>query len=77
MIDWDSLSELGGGDSKKVGLCVIAEKMKICSYVHVGNILTHRIFPTGWTVSSVCIVPATDIIGINKGMEEGEWLGHV
>ena len=35
-------------DSNKVGLHVIAEKMKICSYLQVGKILIHRIFPTGW-----------------------------
>ena len=32
----------GGGDSnEKVGLQVIAEKMKICSCLHVGKILIH------------------------------------
>jgi len=51
--------------------------MKICSYLHVGKVLTHRMFPTGWMISSVFIVPATDLIGINKGREEGERLGHV
>jgi hypothetical protein len=41
--------------SKKVGLRV-SEKMKICSYLHVGKILTHRMCPTGWTISNICIV---------------------
>jgi len=27
--------------------------MEICSYKHVGKIITHRVFPTGWTISSV------------------------
>jgi hypothetical protein len=51
--------------------------MKMCSYLHVGKVIAHRMFPTGCMISSVYIVPATDIIRINKGREEGEWLGHV
>jgi hypothetical protein len=46
----------GGGDSKKGGLGV-AKKMKICSSIHAGKILTHRMFSAGWTVSCVSIVP--------------------
>jgi hypothetical protein len=34
--------------SNKVKLHVIAEMIKICSYLQVGKILTHRIFLTGW-----------------------------
>jgi hypothetical protein len=34
----------GGGYSKMIDLRV-AEKMKICSYLHVGKILYHRMFP--------------------------------
>jgi hypothetical protein len=34
--EWNFL--LGGGDTNnKVGLQVFAEKMKICSYIHVGK----------------------------------------
>ena len=60
MIYWDCFLWAGGcwGYSKKVGLRV-AEKMKMCSYLHMGKIITHRMFPTGWTISSVCIVPDT------------------
>jgi len=42
---------LGGGvieDSNKVKLHVIAEVIKICSYLQVGKILTLRMFQTGW-----------------------------
>jgi len=30
--------------------------MEMCSYLHVGKILIHRMFPTGWTISSVYTV---------------------
>ena len=51
---------VGGGEYyKKVGLRVIAENMKLCSYLHIGKILSHRIFPSVWTILSVYIVPAT------------------
>jgi len=43
----------GGGvgevSNKKVGLGVIAEKMEIYSYIHVGKIYIHTMFPKGWT----------------------------
>jgi hypothetical protein len=46
---------LGGGFgedfNKKVDLQVIAEKMKIYSYIRVGKIHMHRMFPKGWTNS--------------------------
>jgi hypothetical protein len=32
---------------KNVVLRVIAEKVKVCSYLCVGNILIHRMFPKG------------------------------
>jgi hypothetical protein len=48
---------MGGENSnKKISLWVIAEKMEICSYLHVGKTITYRVFLTGWTVSSVYTV---------------------
>jgi len=42
---------VGEDFNKKVILWVIAEKMKIYSYIHVGKIYIHRIFPEAWTNS--------------------------
>jgi len=42
---------VGEDSDKKVGLGVIAEKMKIYSYIHVGKVHIHRMFPKGWTNS--------------------------
>jgi hypothetical protein len=33
------------------GLYVTVEKMKIYSYIHVGNNITDRMVPKGWTIS--------------------------
>jgi len=39
----------------KLGLHVIADKMKISSYLQVGKILIHRLFPKAGTISSVYV----------------------
>jgi hypothetical protein len=44
----------GGGGSVCIRWLVLhvpAEKMKIYSYIHIGKIHTHRMFPKGWTIS--------------------------
>jgi len=33
----------GENSNKKISLCVFAETMEICSYLHVGKIITHRL----------------------------------
>jgi hypothetical protein len=55
MIDWNCFFLGRGGVEyyKMVVLQVIAEKMKLCFYLHVGKILSHRIFPSGWTLKCV------------------------
>jgi hypothetical protein len=39
-----------GNILEKVDVRVIAEKMKICSYLHVEKILIRKVFPKGWTI---------------------------
>jgi len=47
---------VGEHSNKNIGLGVIAEKMKIYSYIHVGKIHIHRMFPKDWTNFKGCMV---------------------